>query len=766
MQLRDLTDRYKLVEEIGRGSIGIVYRAIDRTLERPVAVKVLRPELHQHRRHRPRFLREGVIGGRLGHPNIVPVMEVGCMEVGQYKAAPCLVMALLAGRSLRTIIRSGRMSTARLLGWFTQVCNGVAFAHEEGVIHRDIKPAHIFVGDFGQVVLTDWGLAKSRRAAEDVPAAEAREVTRVGDIVGTPAYMSPEQAEGRVSELDHRADIYALGAILYEILTGTRPYEASRSVDVLRALRKGPPESPRERAPHRQIPPALEAVCLQAMARKMKDRFATALDLAANIDAHFEAGKRSIDIKPPPVDTTQISRTEALPDATSLAEGRAEAAAFRRHIQAAQRMRTEAARRESALPHRAPRAEREEAWRLGRQARDRSEQAAWHLAQADEKLGIAARQADGDPEARRDLARLHHDAWRSAEMNGEIVAAAYHRSQAELNDDGELSAELAGRASLSVHTGKARVAVDLYSVDDRGAVWTSGARLRIGQTPLTGRTVRAARMTVRLTGEDGFNTRIPFRLTPGESRVLEIEVPSSRHIPPGFVFVPGGRFVFGSDDHAPGVAPIEHLDVGSFCIARQPVTWDEYFEFLEDRLAVGGDAQSHFPRSREEALVEVSDHRVVWRKNVSIQSGSPVRWVSHTDAMAYAAWLGRRFGVSLRLPTEHEWAYAAGAADGRAFPWGSSFVPGLADTRRRGTRGPTPVNSFADDESPFGMRSVAGGVREWTATVAEVPGRYLLRGGSWRAWPDQCRIGARATGRSELTHQAIGIRLAADLPNE
>lgn len=767
MQLRDLTNRYKLVEEIGRGSIGIVYRAIDRVLERPVAVKVLRPELHQHRRHRPRFLREGVIGGRLGHPNIVPVFEVGCMEVGQYKAAPCLVMALLAGRSLRTIIRSGRMSTARMLGWFTQVCNGVAFAHEEGVIHRDIKPAHIFVGDFGQVVLTDWGLAKSRRNTEDVPAAEAREVTRVGDIVGTPAYMSPEQAEGRVAQLDHRADIYALGAILYEILTGTRPYEASRSVDVLRALRRGPPEAPRERAPHRNIPPALEAVCLQAMARAANERFETALDLAANIEAHFEAGKRSVDLRPPepaPVDDQPTAEQAAPEDAAALAEGRAEAAAFRRHIQAAQRMRTESARRESALPQSAPRTEREAAWRLGRQARDRAEQAAWHLAQAAHKLLLAARA--GDEEARRDLARLHHDAWRSAELSHEVVAAAYHRAQAELHDDGELAPELAGRASLSVHTGRAQVAVDLYAVDDRGAVWTSGARLRIGQTPLTGRTVRAARMTVRLTGEDGFNTRIPLRLAPGESRVLEIEVPSSRHIPPGFVFVPGGRFVFGADDHAPGVAPVEHLDVSSFCIARQPVTWDEYFEFLEDRLAVGGDAHSHFPRMKDGPLVEVRDHRVVWRASVNAPAGAPIRWVSHHDAQAYGDWLGRRLGMPLRLPTEQEWTYAAGAADGRAFPWGSGFVPGLADTRRRGVRGPAPVNTFADDESPFGMRSVAGGVREWTATLADVPGRFLLRGGSWRAWPDQCRIGARATGRAELTHQAIGIRLAADLPSE
>ena len=142
--LRDLTDRYRLVEEIGRGSIGIVYRAVDQVLHRAVAVKVLRPELLDHGRHRPRFLREGLIGGRLGHPNIVPVFEVGQIDVGEVRAAPCLVMGLLAGRSLRTIIRSGRISIQRQLGWFTQDQFGPEFgaqvaALQDGQVSQPFK---------------------------------------------------------------------------------------------------------------------------------------------------------------------------------------------------------------------------------------------------------------------------------------------------------------------------------------------------------------------------------------------------------------------------------------------------------------------------------------------------------------------------------------------------------------------------------------------------------------------------------------------------
>ncbi len=771
--LRDLTDRYRLQEEIGRGSIGIIYRAEDTVLDRRVAVKVLRPELQDHRRHRPRFLREGHLCARLGHPNIVPVFDVGSINVAALQDAPCLVMALLAGRSLRTIIRSGRISAGRQLGWFAQVCNGVAFAHRQQVIHRDIKPAHIFVGDFGQVVLTDWGLAKAtrQRAQTDEPQpANRRDVTRVGDVVGTPAYMAPEQAEGRVGDVDHRADIYALGAILYEILTGTRPYEASRSIDVLRALRMGPPEPPRERAPHRDIPPALEAVCLQAMSRNPKDRFDSALDMAANIEAHFDrrttAPAESAEHHES-VDEAEVTatRTEAHTIAAHhLAEGRADSAAFRRHVTEARELAAEMHRRQAGLPYEAGAEQRAEVWRLQRTVHDSYEQAAFHLGQAVEALSLSSGLPEHALESRQSLAHLHRDAWHAADEVGDVVFAAFHRARARTYDDGQLADELEGRATLSVSSRPEGASITLGTYDDRGAVWTTGAQLRVGSTPLSGRTLSAGRLLMRIKTRDGLSARVPLHVRPGESRIVELALPQSRNVPPGFLLVAGGRFLFGGDDGAPGAAPPRDLDISSFCISRQPVTWDEYFEFLGDLIAVGGDATPHLPRTRSGPVVIVEDHEVRWRQGFEVPKSAPVRFVSLADAHAYADWLGRRLGVSIRLPSEEEWEYAAGGVDGRPFPWGSRFVPGLADSRRRGVRGPSSVHDFADDESPFGMRSVAGGVREWTLSEAPEAGRVLLRGGSFRAYPEQCRIGARATCAVDLTHQTIGIRLAADLP--
>ncbi len=805
-RLHPIDARYVREQEIGRGSIGIIYRAQDRLLSRTVAIKLMRPELRGQERQHTRFIREAQLCGRLGHPNIVPIYDVGLIDAG-----PALVMALLAGRSLRTIIRTTQVRMGRMLSWFTQVCNGLAFAHDQGIIHRDIKPAHIFVGDFGQVVLTDWGLAKSMRAgqpAEDLPPGfDAGEVTRMGDVVGTPAYMAPEQAEGRVRAVDHRADIYALGAILYEILTGTRPYEASRSDEVLREVRRGKPEPPRQRAPHRDIPAALEAVTLKAMARDPAQRFQSALDLAANIEAQFESravareGRRPSnspetvplmrrptdrppssppgpvapeptapgEVRPKPApgrEPAALASVSLVPDQTAsdpetaLAEGRAEANAWLRHWQEAQSLAAEARRLFANLPPEPHRRLLSDLWRIESHSRDALDRAAHHFVQAIESLGKAGAGA----EARVALARLHRDAWRAAEAHGDPVSAQYHRVRAEALDDGALAGELARRSALSVHSEPTGAVVDLSSVDDRATVWTPGARLRLGTTPLSSRTVSAHRAWLRLTAADGLAARMPLRLEPGESRIVEVHLPPSHRVPAGFLFVAGGRFLMGADDRAPGAGAPREADVPSFCMARAPVTWEDYFEFIEDLLAVGGRAEPHFPRRNGRPVVRVEHHRLAWLDDVFAPPGSPVRFVSQDDALAYATWLGRRLGTRLRLPSEVEWEYAAGAADGRAYPWGDRFAPGLADNRWRRARGPAPLAGFPEDESPFGVRNVAGGVSEWTGTIADEPGRVIVRGGSWRSRPDQCRICARATMPATSTHEGIGIRLAADAP--
>jgi serine/threonine-protein kinase len=232
--------RCGLVGEIARGGMGAVFEARDPDLGRRLAVKVL---LEQHRDHPDlirRFLAEARICGQLQHPGIVPVHEVGRLDDGR----PFFTMKLVKGRTLAEELaeRSGPAADLpRFLAVFEQVCQTMAYAHSRGVIHRDLKPSNVMVGAFGEVQVMDWGLAKvlggppeeGSPAGEEPAAADG--MSRTGSVLGTPAYMAPEQAEGAVERVDARADVFGLGAVLCEVLTGAPPYRGRGGMDLLQA---------------------------------------------------------------------------------------------------------------------------------------------------------------------------------------------------------------------------------------------------------------------------------------------------------------------------------------------------------------------------------------------------------------------------------------------------------------------------------------------------------------------------------------------------
>ncbi|MHC5040612.1 MAG: serine/threonine-protein kinase, partial [Planctomycetota bacterium] len=318
-------DRYRLGAEIGKGGLGRVVEATDTVLGREVAVKEM---VHQTSDVDllKRFLCEGEIAGRLSHPNIIPVLDIGTRDPAEETGPPrpYIVMTRIQGRDLKEILRSVEtgeksarvnFSRPRLLRIFQDVCLAVAYAHHHGVIHRDLKPANVMVGDFGEVFVVDWGLAKVLVGDADSDAGIAKPESRIdpaltldGQVMGTPAYMPPEQAAGHTAEVDERSDLYSLGAILYEILTLRPPFEGKSQLHVLSQVLKGAPVSPLERATQirrslhpdidvdprspipgpndpvlkgypETVPPELEETVLKAMARDKANRFASAMDL-------------------------------------------------------------------------------------------------------------------------------------------------------------------------------------------------------------------------------------------------------------------------------------------------------------------------------------------------------------------------------------------------------------------------------------------------------------------------------------------------------
>lgn len=290
-------DRYELLAELGRGGMGVVHRARDKRLLREVALKVLRvedgaPGATLPARKLARFLEEARVASRLGHPGIAPVHELGRDEQGRVY----FTMPLVEGEDFERVLerlraREPNWNATRALGVLQRVAEAVAFAHSRGVLHRDLKPANVMVGRFGETYVMDWGLARVREPrATPQDLSVGAHLTLEGDVMGTPAYMSPEQAAGKLAELDARADVYALGAMLYHLLALRMPYardgERPSARDVLERVRAGPP-APLSRL--RPAPPAeLVAICERAMARAPEQRYATMEALASDLRAFLE----------------------------------------------------------------------------------------------------------------------------------------------------------------------------------------------------------------------------------------------------------------------------------------------------------------------------------------------------------------------------------------------------------------------------------------------------------------------------------------------
>jgi serine/threonine-protein kinase len=288
--------RYQVLRPHAKGGLGEVFVALDREVHREVALKEMLPQHADDPTNRGRFLREAEITGGLEHPGIVPVYGLGQYADGR----PFYTMRLIQGETLKDAI--GRFHAGQpglplrgLLTRFVAVCNAVAYAHSRGVLHRDLKPANVMLGKFGETLVVDWGLAKaighdpspSPGTGSGEPAlrphsGDSSSETRMGVALGTPAYMSPEQAAGRLDLLGPASDVYGLGAMLYTILTGQPPVRGGGVAEVLEKIRKGDLRLARQVQP--SAPHALEAVCRKAMALRPEDRYATALELAAEVE--------------------------------------------------------------------------------------------------------------------------------------------------------------------------------------------------------------------------------------------------------------------------------------------------------------------------------------------------------------------------------------------------------------------------------------------------------------------------------------------------
>ncbi len=745
--LRPAADRYEIGDEIAHGAMGRIVAATDRELRRRVALKLMTSRTPGAKR---RFIREAQIAAQLDHPNVAPVHELGILATGELYYA----MKLVHGRTLADVLDD--FGRNRLLGVLAQVAMGVGYAHAKGIVHRDLKPENVMVGRHGEVYAMDWGIAKlateaDRARPEPIDLESASNLTVDGSIFGTPEYMSPEQATGQ--PLGPRSDVYSLGVILFEILTGKPRYPSLPTWEILRRTAHVPVDPAQLLGPASGVPEEIGRVCLRALERRPSARHASATELGEAIRAFLEGAERERQ-----ADERAADARVALEAWRQLAKG------------ASGERETLALRAKGVGPH-DPIEKKRALWRAeeGVRAADLRRDAA--LARVEELCEQALGFSSGHAGARACLASLYRMLHEEAESEGDLRAAANFERLLRRHDAGEHASYLDGTATVRVETDPPGATVVSHVYGDEDGLLRPGAGQALGTTPLDARLPFGSWLLV-LSRDGAADVRHAVLLARSESYEARVRLPDRAEVGVGFAFVPAGRFVFGSDGIAPAARPRAVLTLPDFAIAQFPVTFAEYAEFLNALPAQ--EAARRAPRVEGEDGVPIwkpeSDgrYRVPFRDADGdlFEPDFPVALVGVDDAEAYAAWRGRRDGASYRLPSEQEWEKAGRGADGRPFPWGHRMDPCLALMlhSRPGRPWFGRIGLYETDESPYGVRDMAGGIRDWTASPAvEEPSLRVAKGGAFSRAEQGCRLAFREPERPSIVSHYRGFRLARSL---
>ena len=772
--------RFEIMEELGRGGRGRVFAAIDPDLGREVAVKLLVDTGSLTDIQLARFVAEAQITAQLDHPNIIPVHEMGVTTDGDIY----FVMRRVRGISLEEVLYGQPSQETkefwtrhRFLRAFGQVCNAVAFAHDRGVLHRDLKPGNIMLGPFGEVFVVDWGVARLLQPTYDrtpagglsmiEPDAIGRHTTlrtQDGVAIGTPGYMSPEQVRGHPNDLDARTDVWSLGTVLYELLSGQPAYVGTSPYDLMFQASKGPPVDLRLRVPEQRIPSEIADVCAKALTIDPLGRYLSAAELGDAVEAFLEGSRRRSKAH------TYLERAEELwKTFLDLNVERVELEEGILGLEAS--VPTWAPLEQKAELHRAQE-------RLGDLAPRRAHIFGEFVAQCEKALSH-------DPEnirARSALAEGYWERLAEAETAGDEAAAAFYTYRVAAYDDGFFIDALQAKGIISVDTEPTGAMVQMQRVMQRGLVWELSAPEQVGPTPIRGYELPMGSYVLTFSTAEGRDTIYPVQVSRGYHwDVVRRPVPvySDAEIGEEFVYVPGSWTLVGGDEYAPGSLPRQRVWIDGFFIARYPVTMGEYLKYINDLHATDPEqAWRRVPRA-ESSLDDIGQY---WKRAepgasyvlpIKDRDGDPwhedwpVMAVSWHDALAYAAWLSERSGLVYELPLDLEWEKAARGVDARVFPWGDRFDPCLCKMRDSRPGAPKPENNgaFPTDRSVYGVFDMAGSMREWCGDLS-FDGKQeqrVVRGGAWSYDRRVCRAAARFGNQPWHVFTNYGFRLVRRL---
>ena len=738
---------------MGRGGTSMVLRAHDRRLSRPVAIKVLLPGLRGDAQAVARFRREAALTAGLDHPGVATVHDAGVLTDGR----PWMALRAVRGDTLRALLGAAGGSREGLVTVLLRVAEAVGAAHAAGVVHRDLKPENVMVGPFGETVVMDWGGAV--RPEEDQGPTGS---------TGTTPYMAPELLRFAGSP-SPGSDVYSLAVMTFELLEGHLPFAAEQIDDVAAGARLPAPGWT-----GRRLPILLRDLVSLALTEADTRRPAHASAFAEHLRAWLEGseGRRRAGVL---LEEAALQRKEAW----ALDEQ-------------ARRLRSEARTLRGSLERVAPPSAKEPSWLLDGRAEELERGAAEAGAQA---LSLAWGALSLDPEgAAADWLRDHHRAA--------LVQAERDKLQAE---------QIRHRALMlrHDHDGSARAWLDTPSHLVIGSVpagaevsvrpWIGRLRRALGPARLLGRTpievqVEPGSYQIELAHPAFEPLSVPLAVGRGER--WPQPAPGERGSPP-FHLLPfgslggSGRQVaagwadLGGDFDAIDALAARRVWVDSFVIERDPVTWRSWLEFLHALWETGDpELEERLPQDPLAAQGADAPIRLGPRgpELAGPEPEAPVWLVSLTDARAYCRWRSQLDGLPWRLPTSPEWEKAARGADRRLWPWGDHFEAGWTNmSESRELPGPLPVGELTEDVSPYGVRGLAGNVRDWcmsrwrVAGAVDEAGRalppeeveagalYVVRGGSWNSRPAYCRLAARWADPPGARYRNIGFRMARGL---
>lgn len=764
--------RYLDLGRIGIGGMGEVRRVRDVVLNRFVAMKVLRPEFSDKRPAVLRFIAEAQATAQLQHPGMVPVHDIGQLGDGRW----FFTMKELKGDTLEEVMHRYRAgederSLRGMVELIARVCDAVAFAHDNGAIHRDIKPANILVGAYGEVVVLDWGLVKATGTPTGAPGlvTDLQTIgTKLGTVIGTPAYMPPEQARGQHDDVGPPTDVYALGAVLYEILSGRRPYLGGSTEVLDQILKSNPAPLPST------VPVGLTAICKRAMRRAPSKRYADAGALSVELRGWMDGAARreralellaAADALQPEVETT-LTSADLLAEEAEMALG--------------------------PVPTWAPTEAKREGWALQDQSTAERIRADLIGLERLQLLQSALNELPEMPEAQERLAYVYHFCHKRAVRLGDVREMAQYEALLRAHDRGTYASYLEGVGQLDLVVRPTKSKLTLYRFETVDRRFVTVLDRVLGGPPLHKLELGHGSWLLVVEAEGRLTTKIPVRIDrgahwhgvpPGGRATAPILLPWASEVAEDDCYVPAGWCRIGE-------TPERDVWVDGFFMKQFPVTNAEYVLFLDDLVKRGEEklALEHQPATAGGACFgRAEDGSFTLYNPVTGARWLPdtaVVFVSGSSATAYAAWYAARTGEAWRLPWEDEWEKAARGVDGRRYVMGEFLDPSWAEIRgSSASEDPSPVNGFPLDESVYGVRGLTGGVGDWCADLdrgpgpivtggraehvtAKLGGRAVVRGGMRTVPESFCAASIRHLVPIEKRSVRVGFRLARSLEPE